>query len=115
MVGAAAALFLSYEIGKKAGGWIYDHLSKHTQDSIGGAIAHVLAALGDKDAQQAVADHDRFSRAQPPQVHHHHIHIDGKKVADVVTRHQAHTIQQPPVGPSNSISSFTLPHTSQAY
>ena len=51
---------------------------------------------------------------QPTQFHHH-IHIDGKKVADVVTRHQANTIQQPPVGPSNSISGFTLPQPSQAY
>ncbi len=61
--------------------------------------------------------HDEAAPPPTRQVVHVHapIHIDGKKVADVVTRHQAHSAQQPPVGPNSSISGFTLPQPSQAY
>lgn len=53
--------------------------------------------------------------ANHPITVHSPIHIDGKKVAEIVTKHQANTLQHAPAGPSPAIHGLTLPYPSQAY
>jgi hypothetical protein len=92
LVAGAAAIFLSYELGKKAGSWIYNHMSRHAQDDVGGAIAHVLAALGDKDAQQAIADHRKYDGANVQHETHVHVNFDGEEIRHFIMRGHAPTL-----------------------
>lgn len=54
LLGGAAALFMSYELGKAAGTYIYNHSSAETQDKIGGTVATALAWFGNKEAQDSL-------------------------------------------------------------
>lgn len=55
MVGAAALVFASYELGKLGGALIYENMSEKNQDKVGGTIATVLSWFGDEEAKEALA------------------------------------------------------------
>jgi len=106
----------SYELAKKLGAdklgsWIGSHLFD---------LLHPGYANYNPNAPSSLQSHpfkiDSIAAgSKQTTVHHTHVHLDGKKIADVVTHHQANTLQQPPSGPSPSISGFTLPYPSQSY
>jgi hypothetical protein len=108
IVAIAGATAAAYELsdkyisGTKAGDWI------------GSAVAHTLAFAGNEEAKRAVADTDRANsiingpaygkpggKNQPIQVHAA-INLDGRKVGNAVSTHQANAAQ----GPQTGLSSF---------
>ncbi len=121
----AAAATAGYVVGTE----IWKHALEGTKvgDAIGSAVAHVLAALGDKTAQDAVRRTEAYAAAQgrsplpatqrgvierpnvsyimprvqiAPTVVHTQINLDGKKIAHVVTKHQAKAFAAPQTGTS---------------
>jgi len=96
-LGTAAALFAAWEAGQYIGSKINDHLSDGTKNSIGRGMAKALAFFGNQEAKDALAAEDRFIRSKsssPVQVNTQ-INLDGRKVAQVVTEHQANEALKP--------------------
>ena len=110
-----AAVTAAAGIGYLIGTLIYDHALANNAGGrgIGAGIAHTLAFFGNKEAQEAVdrmngrgpVNHSGdFNRARMyaanPGMVHTTINIDGRKVAEAITPHQAKAASRPQSGTS---------------
>lgn len=87
-LGALGALAAAWQVGQFVGGLINDHvLSDSAKDAIGSTIAHVMAAFGNKEAQDAV-NTVRPGSNKTVQVHTN-VNMDGFRVAQLTSWHQA--------------------------
>jgi hypothetical protein len=88
--GWVSALALAGAAGYAVGGVINKHLPQGVANAIGSGLVHISAMLGNKDAQDAVATQDKYTRSQAQasgQIRHiHHVTLvaDGKVLAKVV-------------------------------
>lgn len=112
LLSQAAAVFVAAYAGWKAGGFIYDHAIQGSK--FGNALGEVelrgAAFLGSQDAALALttrytANHSGdFNRARMyaanPGMVHTTINIDGRKVAEAITPHQARAASRPQSGTS---------------
>jgi hypothetical protein len=75
-------------------------LSGGKESNLGGAIYDWLHP---DVAKNLTAPTPLPPRSQQTVVHHTQIHMDGKKVAEVVTHHQASAAAKPPAGPNQTV------------
>lgn len=107
MVGGAGYL------GWQAGGWVNNHLSSGTKDTIGRTIANMLAAVGVKEAQDAVNAEARYVRTQSQgrqMINNKIVLPNGKVLAEVVTTEQTKTASRPQAGASHFDGRMTPAH-----
>jgi hypothetical protein len=115
LLSQAAGVFVAAYAGWKAGGYLYDNYYAGTKagDRIGAIGAHVMAFLGNREAQASVdrmngrgpVNHTGDFHGLPPSVGprgvvHTTINIDGRKVAEAITPHQARAASRPQSGVS---------------
>lgn len=108
-LGAAA---IAFGAGYAVGGVINDHLSSGTKDTIGRTIANVLGAFGVKEAQDAVDAESRYVRSQKQAAagKQGDIYMDGRKVGEIVSSHQARSAAKPQSGASHFDGRMTPAH-----
>jgi len=105
-LGATIAAAFGYGVGKLFTGainWAVSHISGKSFDlsaAIGGGIYDLLHP---DVAKNLTAPTPLPPRSQQAVVHHTQIHMDGKKVAEVVTHHQATSAAKPPAGPNQTV------------
>lgn len=119
-IGKLGALGVAGAAGWEVGSWLHEHLIAGTKadDYIGEIMARVAAALGNKDAQNALdVNHGQTSQAGwgrgsinpvATPAHRHPVAInntivmpDGKVLAKVVTREQGREMSRPQTGTSS--------------
>jgi hypothetical protein len=114
--GWVSALALAGAAGYAVGGVINKHLSDGTKNSIGSFLVHGAALLGNKDAQDAIATQDKYTRSHAQvsgKIRHGDVYIDGKKAGVVLTPHvtaqQSKAANRPQSGASFHDGSMSLP------
>lgn len=111
LLGALAALAAAGYVGSKIGQAAYSSLSDEHRTRGGHNVAALLALFGNKEAQDALdqeANNPNFRTGggKPIQIHTQ-IHMDGRKVAQVVTEHQVRSASRPTSGTSSFDGSMT--------
>lgn len=111
--GALAAIYAGWQAGQWAGNKINNHLSSGTKDTIGRTIANLLAAVGVKEAQDAVDSESRYIRSQHQSramINNTIVMPDGRVLAHVVTKEQTKESAKPQAGANRFDGRMTPAH-----
>jgi hypothetical protein len=133
-INSIAVAFMAWQAGTIAGDWINSKLSKETKDTIGEYVTKAVALVGSDDALDAVRKTEGrdswFMRMMDARGYHeqqqktaapvptsnqkpieirNYVMLDGKQVAESVTKHQAKQAARPQTGTSAFDSSMFPP------
>jgi hypothetical protein len=113
VVGWVGGAVAAWQAGQYVGNVINDNLSGGTKDMIGRTIAHMLAAVGVKDAQDAIDAESRYIRSQKQAlatINNKIVLPNGKVLAEVVTKEQSKDAAKPQAGTSRFDGRMTPAH-----
>lgn len=103
-------------VGYGAGTFAYDNWIDGTKfgDWLGKNLARGMALMGSDEAREALDYNSRMSKIHADKTPVYlRVDLDGKKVAEVVTKHQSNGMSKPPSSPNGYNMPFSLPFSGQ--
>lgn len=115
VIGVVGGVVAAWMAGQEVGGWINNHLSGDTKNTIGRVIASLLSTVGVKNAQDAIDSENRYIRTQKQSGGKQgNVYLDGKHVGVILAPHisneQARAASKPQAGSSRFDGRMTPAH-----